>query len=448
MRTITAEELWKIPRVGAPVPSPFGTRAIVPVTTYSDDVEEGTTRLYLVATGSEGPVPRALTTAESSSGQPAFSPDGTAVAFVRKPGDKGKSGPAHPDVPQLYVLPVDGGEAERLTDLPLGVADPRWFPDGRKIAFLSEVYRDAAKVDEAAARKKEIEEARDSARATEDRLYRYWDRWLTDGKHRHIFVLDLDSGQLCDLTPNAFRHIGIFDPTDSFRISPDGTEICFDGLRNDPPYDEVVWAVFTLKVPARIKAGARVAKPKLLAPGHDENCFRGVYSRDGRWLVYGAHRERGFYADRIRLVAYDREHGEHSVLLEDWDLSPDGWVFDRIGNLWFSAEVDAKTGIFRFDFRDAIRAPGEVFPDEVARGGTYSSPRPAGGRIFASRNSLTSARYAGSSFLSMVVTSTSVTCPRPADAPASSSAASNRSTPIDAPTAGSCSPLKRLTSSL
>ena len=62
MRTLTAEELWKIPRVGAPIPSPFGTRAIVPVTTYSSDSEEGTTRLYLVSAAGEGPEPRALTT--------------------------------------------------------------------------------------------------------------------------------------------------------------------------------------------------------------------------------------------------------------------------------------------------------------------------------------------------------------------------------------------------
>ena len=389
MRTLTADDLWRIPRVGAPVPSSFGTRVIVPVTTYSGEKEEGTTRLFLVATGSEGPVPRALTTADASSGQPAFSPDGTTVAFVRKPGgEKGKGGPEHPDVPQLYMLPVDGGEAERLTDLPLGVASPEWFPDGRKIAFLSEVYRGAVTPPEVAAKKKEIEESRDSARATEDRLYRYWDRWLTDGRHRHIFVLDLDSRELCDLTPASFRHIGISDPSNCFRISPDGTEICFDGCRNDPPYDEFVQAVYTIKVPARIRAGARVAKPKLLAPKHTENSLRGTYSRDGRWVVYGVQRKRGFYADRIRLVAFDRASGEHVVLLEDWDLSPSGWTFDRIGNLWFTAEVDAKSAIFCFDFRDAVRTPGTVYPDEVARGGTYSAPRPAGGRIFASRESL------------------------------------------------------------
>nr|MDQ3402978.1 S9 family peptidase [Actinomycetota bacterium] len=61
---------------------------------------------------------------------PAISPDGTQVAFLR----------AAPSVkPQLYVMPVDGGDARALTDLPLGAGAPVWAPDSRRIAFTARV---------------------------------------------------------------------------------------------------------------------------------------------------------------------------------------------------------------------------------------------------------------------------------------------------------------------
>ncbi|MCP2258440.1 Dipeptidyl aminopeptidase/acylaminoacyl peptidase [Streptoalloteichus tenebrarius] len=61
---------------------------------------------------------------------PRVSPDGRWVAFLRK-GAKGR--------PQLHVIPTGGGEARRLTDLPLGVGSPVWAPDSRRIAFVARV---------------------------------------------------------------------------------------------------------------------------------------------------------------------------------------------------------------------------------------------------------------------------------------------------------------------
>ena len=44
--------------------------------------------------------------------------------------------------PQLYLLSLAGGEPASLTDVPTGVAQPKWFPDGKRIAFLSRVWSD------------------------------------------------------------------------------------------------------------------------------------------------------------------------------------------------------------------------------------------------------------------------------------------------------------------
>jgi len=125
-RPMTAEDLWAIPRVGAPAPAPDGSCCVVAVTTYDLEKNEGRGRLWLVP--ARGGEPRPLTAPESGASEPALSPDGRRLAFVRKL-DQAK--------PQLYLMPLDGGEPRRLTDLPLGVFDPKWLPDGSGLVFAS-----------------------------------------------------------------------------------------------------------------------------------------------------------------------------------------------------------------------------------------------------------------------------------------------------------------------
>jgi len=92
--------------------------------------------------------------------------------------------------------------------------------------------------------------------------------------------------------------------------------------------------------------------------------------------VYGMQREIDFYADRVRLVRYDRAALEHEVLTEDWDRSAAGWEFTPDGSLVFAAEDRGRVNLYRIGL-----SPGT--PDLVATGGTYGTPVPAGDRMFA-----------------------------------------------------------------
>ena len=72
-RPLSADDLWALPRVGAPVPAPDGSSVAVAVTTYDLEKNEGRSRIWLVPAREAAPgEPRALTSAESSSGEPAF----------------------------------------------------------------------------------------------------------------------------------------------------------------------------------------------------------------------------------------------------------------------------------------------------------------------------------------------------------------------------------------
>src|ERR1035438_4478793 len=63
---------------------------------------------------------------------PRWSPDGKRIAFLRT-----TETPGQPPNGQIYVLPMDGGEARPLTAMPKGAGAPVWSPDGRSLAFTS-----------------------------------------------------------------------------------------------------------------------------------------------------------------------------------------------------------------------------------------------------------------------------------------------------------------------
>jgi dipeptidyl aminopeptidase/acylaminoacyl peptidase len=336
-RPFTAEDLWAIPRVGAPVPSPDGRTLAVTVTAYDMEKNEGRGRIWLVPVA--GGEPRALTAPEHASGQPAFSPDGRQLAFTRK-GDKGRS--------QLHVMPLDGGEPRRLTDLPLGVFDPRWLPDGSGVVFAATVLKGHFTPEATAAELERREKDPVKAHITEDRVYRYWDTWLTTGEVPHLFLYDLASGKLKDLTPESTTWFDWMDPSGQYDIAPDGREIVFPGISFDAGKSLLRSAIYT----APVAGGAA----RCLTPDHPSDDSRPRYSPDGTSIVYGMQHDPYFYADRVRLMRYDRASQRHEPLAEHWTLSPTHWEFAADGTLAIEAESAGRMGLF------ALRAGGEPRP--------------------------------------------------------------------------------------
>jgi dipeptidyl aminopeptidase/acylaminoacyl peptidase len=366
-RPMTVEDLWAFRRIGPPAASADGSVILFPVTTYNLEQNEGKTRLFRGGRNGRPLIP--LTSSEVNATEPAISPDGTRVAYVRKA--SGGEG-------QLAILPLDGGESEVLTDLPFGITDPHWFPDGRRIAFLSWVLIEAPTPEGTRDLQKTREKDPVKARVTEDRIYRFWDGWLTDGRVPHLFVIDLATRAIVDLLPDSRRWFDLMDPAGHYDISPDGEEIAFSANASEPPHHpHLNWDVFV--VPAR---GGAVRN---LTQGNPADDVRPRYSPDGATILYGMQRRTDFYADRVRLVAYDRKTQRHRVLTENWDRSAAAWEFiPGSPEFWVAAEDEGRIGLFRGSLN-------EEPPRLRRRGGMYDGIRPlADGGILATRSTISS----------------------------------------------------------
>lgn len=181
-QAITHEDLWLMPRVGAAVVSPNGQRAVVPVTEPAYDPTQQRVDLWLLDL-TKRQSPRRLTHTLAAETTPAWSADGTQLAFSsQRDGDQ---------APQIYVLDLaSGGEARRITNAPGGARNPQFSPDGKALLFVSQVDTTPAALREA--------RGKSTARVFDHFPVRFWDKWLSPTQLR-VFYQDLNQAEARDL---------------------------------------------------------------------------------------------------------------------------------------------------------------------------------------------------------------------------------------------------------
>jgi len=188
--------------------------------------------LWLVAADGSAPA-RQLTIGVKRDRHPRFSPDGRSLAFLSDRRLVVEEMPGaledREDGEQVHLLPLEGGEARRLTDLPRGVIGFAWAPDGRTLAVLSP-SRGATREEDA--RRRGIPARKPAADAPREPDYRYLDRLGYElnglgfivGREAELWIVTVESGDARRLTAGG-------TPITEPAWSPDGTRIAFSTNR-------------------------------------------------------------------------------------------------------------------------------------------------------------------------------------------------------------------------
>ena len=262
-RAVRLEDLNELKGVSHPRVSPDGKRVVYVVTSVDVEADRNTSAIWIARLdGQERP--RQFTQGPNAQ-TPAWSPDGSSLAFVANRGEGG----------QLFVAPFDGGEARQLTRAKASSTSPCWSPNGKQIVVTRSVGEKHGGGSTPA--------ERNAPRVIRDLYYRFDGFGLYDARRRHLFVIDVESGEERQLTDGDWHDL---QPA----WSPDGKYVGFISDRSTERWSHR-WREELWVVPSRGGRARRLTRERGSVSAY-------AFSPDGSEIAYVGHEYGDAYPGR------------------------------------------------------------------------------------------------------------------------------------------------------
>jgi len=251
-RTLEIDDLRLEVGLSTPVLSPDGSQIIITtsVPNYEENRSDRKMLLIDIATGEQ----RELTPHRRDASQHRWSPSGDRLAFT----DAGEVDPSNKETKgsQVFILPMNGGEALQVTHAKEGVQKFDWSADGKRILYTSPEP----------AIKREGEERHNKSFEVGDHSLLI----VEASRSAQLWIIAVAGGEAQKLTEGV-EEIG------SFAVSPDGTTLALEVWPSPYTADEYINSIRLLD----LKSG----ETRHLLGGYYTEFM--VFSPDGRYLAFG-----------------------------------------------------------------------------------------------------------------------------------------------------------------
>ncbi len=334
-RAFEIEDLYRLKYISSIELSPGQKEIVYVLTSYN--LKEGKSNSEIYILNLENKTSRQLTNFFGADVSPRFSRDGKRIFFIS----------TRDSETQIYSLKLDGGDAEKLTNISTGISEFIVSPNGKYLAFTTKVFPECGDDDECNKRlNKKLESGPIKAILADELLFRHWDKY-SEGRRSHIFILDLETKKVKDVTPGDYESpIFSLGGQINFDFSPDGKELCFASNRDKSSRisqasttNSDLWIVNLDNYETE-----NITVSNLAWDGSPK------FSPDGRYIAYRRQSIPGYESDLFQLALYDRKTKRTEIISNKFD----NWIneFEWSTNsksIYFTCEEMGATPIYKID---------------------------------------------------------------------------------------------------